>query len=147
MISIRPFTENDADVIRKNQYPEVSVPDIRKMISEWETKTYRNRYFEMFAVLEDGRIVGSVSLYGHSRSVASIGVEVYPEERGKGCASRGMELIMDRARALGYRIIQDQVRTDNQAGIAVHRHLGFETDGYVYQNAKGKDVLLFLFCL
>ena len=44
-------------------------------------------------------------------------------------------------------IIQDQVHTDNQASIALHNSLEFETDGYVFKNAKDKDVLLYLFCL
>ncbi|MBO6094088.1 MAG: GNAT family N-acetyltransferase [Oscillospiraceae bacterium] len=147
MICLRPFTENDAIIIQQSQYPDISISDIEKMIAEWNTKTCQSKYFEIFAITADNKIVGSVSLYEHSRSVASIGVEVYPDERRKRYASEGMRLIMNYARELGYRIIQDQVRTDNQPSIAVHNSLGFETDGYVYQNAKGKDILLYLFCL
>ena len=58
-----------------------------------------------------------------------------------------MRLIMNHARNLGYQIIQDQVRTDNLASIALHNSLKFETDGHVFKNANGKDVLLYLFCL
>ena len=147
MISLRPFTENDAIIIQQCQYPENSTSDIQEMIAEWKTKTCRNKHFEIFAIMADDKIVGSVSLYEHSGSVASIGVEVYPDERRKGYASEGMRLIMNYARELGYRIILDQVRTDNQPSIAVHNSLGFETDGYIYQNAKGKEILLYLFCL
>ena len=147
MISIRPFTEQDAPVIRQNQYPETGLAEIREMIAEWGTNTCRGRHFEMYAVTADGAVVGSVSLYGHTESIASVGIEVYPDERGKGYASEGMRQIIRRAEALGYRIIQDQVRTDNRASIAMHRRLGFETDGYVYRNAKGRDVLVYLLCL
>ena len=101
----------------------------------------------MFAITADNTIAGSVSLYEHSKSVASIGVEIYPDQRRNGYAAEGMRLIMNHARDLGYRIIQDQVRTDNQASIALHNSLGFETDGYVFRNAKDKDVLLYLFSL
>ena len=52
--------------------------------------------------------------YEHTKRVVSIGVDVYPEERKKGYGTEGMRKIMDHARVLGYRIIQDQVRTDNR---------------------------------
>ena len=147
MIGIRHFTEHDAVIIQQKQYTEATTTDIHKMIAEWETKTCQGKYFEMFAITANDAIVGSVSLYEHSKSVVSIGVEVYPDQRRKGYAAEGMHLIMNHARNLGYRIIQDQVRTDNQASIALHNSLGFETDGYVFKNAKDKDVLLYLFCL
>ena len=147
MISIRHFTEQDATIIQQKQYTETSITDIYEMITEWESNTYQGKYFEMFAIIADDAIVGSASLYEHSKSVVSIGVEVYPDQRRKGYAAEGMRLIMNHARDLGYRIIQDQVRTDNQASIALHNSLEFETDGYVFKNAKDKDVLLYLFCL
>jgi RimJ/RimL family protein N-acetyltransferase len=147
MISIRHFTEHDAIIIQQKQYTETSITDIYEMITEWESNTYQGKYFEMFAIIADDAIVGSASLYEHSKNVVSIGVEVYPDQRRKGYAAEGMRLIMNHARDLGYRIIQDQVRTDNQASIALHNSLEFETDGYVFKNAKDKDVLLYLFCL
>ena len=147
MTSIRHFTERDAAIIQQKQYTEASITDIREMVAEWETYTCRGKHFEMFAITADDTIVGSVSLYEHSKSVASIGVEVYPDQRRNGYAAEGMHLIMNHARNLGYRIIQDQVQTDNMASIALHNSLEFETDGYVFKNAKGRDVLLYLFCL
>ena len=146
-LGIRHFTQHDAAIIQQKQYTETSITDIREMIAEWETNTYRGKYFEMFAVTADGAVVGSASLYEHSKSVVSIGVEIFPGQRRKGYASEGMRLIMNHAGNSGYRIIQDQVRTDNEASIALHTSLGFETDGHVFKNEKDKDVLLFLFCL
>ena len=139
MISIRHFTEQDATIIQQKQYTETSITDIYEMIAEWKSNTYQGKYFEMFAITADDAIVGSASLYEHSKSVVSIGVEVYPDQRRNGYAAEGMRLIMNHAR--------DQVRTDNQASIALHNSLEFETDGYVFKNAKDKDVLLYLFCL
>ena len=147
MISIRHFTEHDAIILQQKQYTENSITDICEMITEWESNTYQGKYFEMFAITADDAIVGSASLYEHSKSVVSIGVEIYPDQRRNGYAAEGMRLIMNHAKDLGYRIIQDQVRTDNQASIALHNSLEFETDGYVFKNAKDKDVLLYLFCL
>ena len=147
MISIRHFTEHDAIILQQKQYTENSITDICEMITEWESNTYQGKYFEMFAITANDTIVGSVSLYEHSKSVVSIGVEIYPDQRRNGYAAEGMRLIMNHAKDLGYRIIQDQVRTDNQASIALHNSLEFETDGYVFKNTKDKDVLLYVFCL
>ena len=147
MIIIRHFTERDAIIIQHKQYPEVPITDLREMISEWNTCSYDGKYFEMFAITSEDEIVGNVSLYQHTKSIVSIGVEVFPEERKRGYGFEGMRLVIDYARVLGYRVIQDQVRTDNRASIALHNKLEFETDGYVFKNAKGKDVLLYVHCL
>lgn len=45
---------------------------IESMITQWDTKSYHNRYFEMFAVMNEGETVGQLSLYEHSDSVISI---------------------------------------------------------------------------
>lgn len=37
-----------------------------------------------------------------------------------------------------------QIRADNVASIALHNSLGFETDGYVYTNKKGNEVLIYI---
>lgn len=147
MISIRHFTEHDAIILQQKQYTENSITDISEMITEWESNTCQGKYFEMFAITANDTIVGSVSLYEHSKSVVSIGVEIYPDQRRNRYAAEGMRLIMNHAKDLGYRIIQDQVRTDNQASIALHNSLEFETDGYVFKNKKDNDVLLYVFCL
>lgn len=147
MISLRRFTEQDASLIQQKQYTDMRISDIQELIAAWETNTCQGRHFEMYAIAVNDATVGSASLYEHTKSTVSIGIEVYPDERGKGYASEGMRLILNRARILGYRIVQDQVRADNESSIALHNSLGFETDGYLYKNAQGRDVLLYLLCL
>lgn len=140
-ISLRRFTDDDAAVLQRKQYPEIPLREIRAMMAEWETQTYRGRYFAIFAITADGAVVGSVSLYEQAAGAASIGVEVYPDERRKGYAAEGMLRMTELAGQRGFRVIRDQVRADNQASRALHRKLGFETDGQVRKNAKGKEVL------
>ena len=147
MVSLRPFTDRDATIIREKQMPSASLDEVLEMIKAWESKTFRGRHFEMLALTADHTVVGSVSLYGHTDQIASVGIEVFPDERGKGYAAEGMRAILKIAAMHGYRIISDQVRADNAASIALHEKLGFETDGYLYQNAKGREVLIYLLCL
>ena len=98
----------------------------------------------MLAIVEDGRLVGTVSLFEHSPSCASIGPEVFARERRRGIAFSAMRILLKTASEKGYRIIQQQVRADNTASIRLHEKLGFETDGYIYKNRHGHDVLLYL---
>lgn len=88
MVSIRHFTDSDVDTIRTNQYPDVSENEIRSMIHDWNSGSQNGRFFEMFAVVHDGKTVGAVSLYEHSKSVVSIGAEIYPAFRRKGFDTR-----------------------------------------------------------
>lgn len=147
MISLRQFTDRDAAVIREKQMPSASPEEISGMIEAWKSNTYQGRFFQMLALTADDSVVGSISLYENTKKIASVGVEVFADERGKGYATEGMKLMIANAEKRGYRILQDQVRADNAASIALHEKLGFETDGHLYANAKGRQVLIYLLCL
>lgn len=147
MVSLRQFTERDATVLREKQMFTASTEELCGMIKAWESKTFQGKYFEMLALMANDSVVGCISLYGKTERIASIGVEVFPDERCKGYAAEGMRLMIENAKRRGFRIIQDQVRADNTASIALHQKLGFETDGYFYVNAKEHKVLIYLLCL
>lgn len=144
MVSIRLFADNDVDTLQTNLYPDMSAEEIRDMVREWNSGSYQGKRFEMFAVLRGEEIVGTVSLYGLSKSVASIGAEVFEPYRRSGYAYEANLLLLDHAKELGYRVILNQVRTDNAASIRLNEKLGFETDRYVYRNKKEHPVFLFI---
>lgn len=144
MITIRRFSREDAESLRQALYPDMSLSDISDMVDQWNSCVFRGRYFEMFAVLSDDRIIGSVSLHEHSKNVVSAGAEVISDERRKGAASEAVSLLMQYASEKHYQIMLDQVRNDNIASIRLHEKLGFESDGYVYRNQRGQEVVLYL---
>ena len=113
MIQLRYFMESDAAVLQKKQPMAGSMESIVEMITAWESGTFQGKLFEMFAITWEQRIVGSISLYEHSKNVVSIGVDIFPEERRKGFAAEGIRLIIEKARDLGYKMIHDQVSVDN----------------------------------
>ena len=49
----------------------------------------------------------------------------------------------DIAKEKGYKIVSQQIRINNMASIALHSSLGFETNGLIYTNAKGNQVLTY----
>ena len=144
MVSIRLFADNDVDTLQTNLYPDRSAEEIRDMVREWNSGSYQGKRFEMFAVLRGEEIVGTVSLYALSKSLASIGAEVFEPYRRSGYAYEANLLLLDHAKELGYRVILNQVRTDNAASIRLNEKLGFETDRYVYRNKKEHPVFLFI---
>ena len=144
MITIRKFTHEDIAAVQQSLYPDLTASQLLEMIDKWNSGSCRGRRFEMFAILSDERIVGCVSLYEHSEHIASAGAEMIAEERRKGVASQALSLLMQHASDIGYRIILDQVAADNTASIQLHKKLGFESDGYIYRNRRGREVVLFL---
>lgn len=144
MVLLRNFTIDDAEALRQLHYQNMSVEAVREIIRECNKLEYKGKYFEMFAVVSGDNILGELSLYEHSESVVSVGVEIFSEFQGQGFGKQAVISALKICRSNGYKIVCDQVRTDNVASIALHKSLGFESDMYKYKNQKNHDVYLFL---
>ncbi len=144
MITLRNFLKSDASNLQAVGYSNITLAETEKLISEWNKKSLNDRYFEMFAIISGSDIIGTISLYRHSREVISIGPEIFEKYRKKGYAKEAMLCACNIARKMGYKIVSQQIRTDNTASIALHSSLGFETNGLVYTNAKGNNVAIYL---
>ena len=147
MIQLRSFEKEDASELQKYGYSGMSAEQIEVLICDWSKKQFDGKYFEMFAIVSDGKIVGTVSLYQHSSEVVSIGPEVFGEYRRKGIGKEAVTLACQFAKEKGFKIVSQQIRLNNAASIALHRSLGFETNGFVYTNSKGNEVSIYLKCL
>ena len=142
---LRNFIANAEDIglLQKFYCPEMPKKAIEKMIGDWNSLDYHGKYFEMFAIVPAGNVVGTLSLYEHSGSVVSIGIELF-----WGCCRRGygtiaMNTALEICKEKGYKIVYQQVRADHLASIKLHHKVGFETDDYIYKNQRGHDVILF----
>ena len=142
MITILPVGHNDVELFAGSSYGEMSRDDIHHMIDESVKKQHNNRYFELFAVLEEGNCVGFVSLYEHSETEISCGPETKMKYRKQGIATQGVHEALAHAKRLGFKKAVAQVRKDNLASIALHNKLGF-TLCKEYTNPKGRLVLWF----
>ena len=142
MITLRKASFCDADILA--EHGGMSKSDALKMIGQSEDKSFGGRFFEMYVIVDGESIVGLVSLYEHTPSVISIGPEVFEEYRRSGYATRAMQIAIETAKSNGYKIVCQQVRTDNVASIRLHSKLGFETDNVVYKNRKQNDVFIYL---
>ena len=144
VITLRNFLDSDAPIFQEKHSKHLSIEEIRDMFRKWNEKEYEGKYFEMFAIVKDEDIVGRISLYQHSENVISCGPEIFEGYRRQGFAKEAMLLAMDIAKGKGYKVVMQQIRVDNVASVALHNSLGFETDGYVYRNKKGNEVLIYI---
>ncbi len=144
MLTLRRFDSSDTALISARFNIPMEKTD--SMIEEWNSGLFNGTYFEIFAVQndEDDSVVGTVSLYEHSKSIISIGPEIFKEYRRRGFARVAMMEAMRIAKQKGYKIALQQIRTDNNASIKLHESLGFERDTYIYKNRKGNDVFIYL---
>ena len=147
MVLLRNFTKEDALQLQQYGYSYLSIEQTEALICNWNKKQFNSKYFEMFAIVSNEKIVGTISLYQHSLKVVSIGTEVFCEYRRKGFAKEAMICACQMAKEKGFKIVSQQIRTNNAASIALHISLGFETNGLVYTNAKGNRVSIYLKCL
>ena len=141
---LRNVREDDIPGLQKNGYGDMDYQALRDLITEWNQKPHKDRYFEAFAVHADEELVGIVSLYQITGFAVSVGVEIFTAHLRQGNAFRAVPEALKIAKEKGYTLVMDQVRTDNEASIALHRKLGFETDGYEYQNRRDQPVCLWM---
>lgn len=139
MITLRNFTEADALELQRNKYRHKTISEVQDMIREMNRKCYNDKYFEIFAVVHQGNIVGMISLYEHSKWVVSCGPEIFENECRKGYGYEALLRVMLVAREKGYKIAVAQIRTDNVASIALHKKARFEME-HEYVNSKGNAV-------
>lgn len=144
MIVLRNFRDSDASMFQEKHSRHLSIEEIRELFQKWNIKEYEGKYFEMFAIVKDEEVVGRISLYQHSENVISCGLEIFQGYCKQGFAKEAMLFAMDIAKSKGYKVVMQQIRTDNVASIALHNSLDFETDGYVYRNKKGNEVLIYI---
>lgn len=125
----------------------MSVEQVKNIICDWNKKQFNSKYFEMFAIVADKKIVGTISLYQHSTEVVSIGPEIFCDHQRKGFAKEAMVCACQIAKEKGFKIVLQQIRVNNVAGIALHSSISFETSELIYTNAKGNKVSIYMKCL
>lgn len=144
MVLLRNIKKEDALELQEYGYQDLTIEQVEALICDWNKKQFDGKYFEMFAIVSDEKIVGTISLYQHSSEVVSIGPDVFCEYRRKGFAKEAMILACEIAKEKGFKIISQQIRVNNAASIALHCSLGFETNELVYTNIKGNQVSIYL---
>lgn len=129
MVTLREFCEKDVAALQTHQYPELSDTEISQMITDWNKRVYDGKYFEMFAVVNDNDVVGSVSLFQQSDDSVYYGVHIFEGFRRQGFAYEGLLLAMEIAKNKHYKFALANIRKSNAASIKLSEKLGFRYTG------------------
>jgi len=141
--SLRHFTYEDISVLQKYKYQGSAPQEIQQKIDTWNSKHCDDKYFDMFAVTDEDKVVGMVSLYQHTTDSISCGPEIFAEYRNKGYGTKAVSQALDIGKRNGYKIAVAQIRKDNHESIHIHEKLGFELD-HEYVNKRGNEVGFFI---
>ena len=136
-LTLVPLAEEDLPVLAYQQ--RTTVEALAPMLAGSLARTHEGRYYEQFAIRVDGCMVGLASLYAHEDGTVSDGMEVFAPFRRCAFASQAMPLLMEKARQAGYRTMTAQVRTDNDASLALHQRAGFAVER-TFVNRRGNEV-------
>ena len=143
MVQLRNFNEWDISILKQYKYQNKSIEEIKDMITQWNTREYCGKYFEMFAICVDEKVVvGFVSLYQHEDYSISAGPEIFLPYRQKGYGYEAITLAYDYAKKKGYKSASIQIRADNTASIRLHEKYGFLRDCEMI-NKKGNAVYVY----
>jgi RimJ/RimL family protein N-acetyltransferase len=150
-VTLRPFSESDCGFILENwsgtgriigqNFPKER-DELLRLLAEWDTKTYNSTYFEMFAIVANGALVGNISLYDKGGGRASFGIAVDALCHRRGIAYAAVSQLLGYAVSLGYKFIVSSARADNTASVKLHEKCGFANLGK-FKNAKGNEVYKF----
>lgn len=139
-VELKRVTLKDAETLRRLHYCDASLDDVRRMIREWNRSEYWGKYFKVFTIVLDDQLVGELSIAERSKSVVSIGIEIFSEYRRRGFGKQAMTSALQICKSEGYKIVCNQVPTDNEPSIALHNGYGFESDTYPYRDQNGQDM-------
>ena len=146
MITLQPFTHADYSAYAAFN-PNVTSNIFNAYLSQWSSRSYEGRYFDMLAVVADHNLVGYCSLAETAEGYISEGIEIYPPYRRRGYAKEAVGQLLHHATALGCSQVYAQIRTDNTPSLHLHTSLGFSPVGEPFLNSRGQEVLLLVYKL
>lgn len=124
-MELRHFGNGDVAEIRRLEYPDLSEKEISDLVSAWNKKSYNGRYFEIFAVTLDDRVIGNVSLYEYEAEIFTAGLMIYEPYRNRGYGRNALTLLAAKAKEKGLKALYAKIRADNVASKKVAEKVGF----------------------
>jgi RimJ/RimL family protein N-acetyltransferase len=141
-VSIRPWLEQDFPVLERLMADPAktgtgALDQARTRHERYLQSGETSRQGPMFAITlgPDGQAVGTIGYWQRlwqGQHLWEVGWSVLPEFQGRGIAARAIELLADRARALGrFRFLHAFPAVDNEAANNICRTAGFELLGQI----------------
>lgn len=142
-IKLRKFNTEDAYLLKKYQFHQMDMNEIKDMIALWNKNLYNGRYCEVFAAEYDGALSGWFSMAELPNGRISIGPTVFEPYRQKGIAFSVMRNLLLTAKRNGYSLAEAQIRINNAASIKLHEKLGYIQIKKI-TNRNGNEVYIYM---
>jgi RimJ/RimL family protein N-acetyltransferase len=126
-------------IVAEERY--VRTEQVREPVRAFRRRFRKRTPWEVHLVAYRGeRLIGHVTVerdrHPVTRHVASLGIAVAADERGRGVGRRLMEAAIDWARAVGIEKLVLSVYPHNEAAIALYRSLGFVEEGRLARQSR-----------
>lgn len=142
-IKLRKFNAEDAYLLKKYQFHQMDMNEIKDMIALWNKNLYNGRYCEVFAAEYDGALSGWFSMAELPNGRISIGPTVFEPYRQKGIAFSVIRNLLFTAKRNGYSLAEAQIRINNAASIKLHEKLGYIQIKKI-TNRNGNEVYIYM---
>lgn len=120
--------EDEETARRFGWWPNSSTPEtVKRALEEWAEHWRTNGPTRTFATREkeSGRLVGGCRLRLRSDGVALVSYWTSASERGKGYATRSLQLVCEYARSIGVTELEAEIADDNLGSRSVAERVGF----------------------
>ena len=144
MILLNSFKDSDVNILRQYNYSHSQIAEIQNKIHAWNSYESKNKYFELFTIVYDEKIVGMITLNQYSDNIISITPVIISSFQKQDIWKKAMLLAFEIAKNKGYKMVLQETRVTHFSSIALHKSLGFEAGKHSYLNSRGKEVNIFL---
>ena len=142
-IKLRKFNTEDAYLLKKYQFRQMDINEIKDIIALWNRNLYNGRYCEVFAAEYHDALSGWFSMAELPNGSISIGPTVFEPYRRKGIAFSVMQNLLFTAKRNGYSTAEAQIRINNAASIKLHEKLGYIQIKKI-TNRNGNEVYIYM---
>lgn len=129
-------------VANERVYLEMIEPPPLEQVIKYQTDLIAKNGPSFWAIDND-RVVGWCDIFPNSNPRLShrggLGMGLLPEYRGQGIGARLLTAAIDHAKVFGLEKVELTVYTNNPAGIALYKKLGFEEEGMIRKYRKLDD--------
>ena len=149
MLSFRSLRDDDCNFILQHWvghsiiFRENDITQLLSKISKMNTKTHNGNYYEIFGILSDDVLVGTISFYQREsdlhENAVYLGIEIDEKNRMKGFATEAIKMAAKLAKEKGYKKMYSQAALSNIASVKLHKKCGFDIINKTL-SSRGREV-------
>lgn len=123
---IRPMVVEDIAAVLEVELASFTIPWPKEA---FEREITMNEYAHYYTAEQNRQIVGYCGMWVVYDQVQITNIAILPEFRGKGCGSKLLSFVIEKAREYGGSILSLEVRVSNMAAMTLYKKFGLQPGG------------------